>query len=174
MQRYGRNFLDVNYEIKKIEFYLYYLENDLKIQNPAWHLPTPFLTSYELTMPLEHFSDFGWSTNPKCISGRWILVPFGDTVSQTNVLSFARIHVLSAWFLGVQPPLTPPPPPYAYVPHTYCSALKVRFKYKQWRHRVNSFQMLRFYRIVRHIISNKLKAFLSVLVKIPRTQRICI
>ena len=34
--------------------------------------------------------------HPKRISGRWILVPFGDTVSQTNVLSFARINVVAA------------------------------------------------------------------------------
>ena len=34
--------------------------------------------------------------HPRRISGRWILVPFGDTVSQTNVLSFARINVVSA------------------------------------------------------------------------------
>ena len=32
---------------------------------------------------------------PKRFSGRWILVPFGDTFSQTNVLSFARINVVS-------------------------------------------------------------------------------
>ena len=34
------------------------------------------------------------------ISGRWIRAPFGDTVSQTNVLSFARINVVSARILG--------------------------------------------------------------------------
>ena len=44
----------------------------------------------------------------KCISGRWILVPFGDTPSQTNVLCFARINVVSARILGGQlPTLTP-------------------------------------------------------------------
>ena len=31
-------------------FDLYDLENDLKIQNPAWHPPTPFPTSYELSI----------------------------------------------------------------------------------------------------------------------------
>ena len=30
------------------------------------------------------------------VSGRLLLVPFGDTVSQTNVLCFARINVVSA------------------------------------------------------------------------------
>ena len=49
MERYGH--IDVNYEIlKKIYFDLYDLENDLKIQNPAWHPPTPFPTSYELSI----------------------------------------------------------------------------------------------------------------------------
>ena len=36
----------------------------------------------------------------KRILGRWILVPFGDTVSQANVLSFARITVVSARYCG--------------------------------------------------------------------------
>ena len=48
--------------------------------------------------------------HPKHISGRWILVPFGDTVSQTNVLSFARINVVVARIGGS----TDPPIPYAY------------------------------------------------------------
>ena len=60
--------------------------------------------------------------HPKCISCRWILVPFGDAVSQTNVLSFARIIVVSVRMLGGQLPPLPRPPtpiPYAYVhmPH---------------------------------------------------------
>ena len=49
MERYRQ--IDVNYEIlKKFDFDLYDLENDLKIQNPAWHPPTPFPTSYELSI----------------------------------------------------------------------------------------------------------------------------
>ena len=43
-------------------------------------------------------------SNPKCIPGRWILVPFGDTVSQSNVLSFARINVVSNWGGGATDP----------------------------------------------------------------------
>ncbi len=48
MESYGH--IDVNYYKKKIYFDLYDLENDLKIQNPAWHPPTPFPTSYELSI----------------------------------------------------------------------------------------------------------------------------
>ena len=49
MERYGH--IDVNYEIKyKFDFHLYDLEHDLKIKNPAWHPPTPFPTSYELSI----------------------------------------------------------------------------------------------------------------------------
>ena len=51
--------------------------------------------------------------HPKLISGRWILVPFGDSVSQTHVLYFARINVVSARILGGQLPpslLTTPRP----------------------------------------------------------------
>ena len=48
MERYGH--IDVNYEIKKIDLDLYDLENDLTIQNPVWHPPTPFPTSYELSI----------------------------------------------------------------------------------------------------------------------------
>ena len=47
-------------------------------------------------------------TPPEHISGRWILVPFGDTVSQTNVLSFARINAVSALILGDQLSLPDP------------------------------------------------------------------
>ena len=53
--------------------------------------------------------DVSFVTTPKCISGRWILVPFRDTVCQTNVLSFARINVVSARILGQLPPITPVP-----------------------------------------------------------------
>ena len=35
---------------------------------------------------------------------RWILVPFGHTVSQTNVLSFARINFVSARIGGSTDP----------------------------------------------------------------------
>ena len=49
--------------------------------------------------------------HPKCISGRWILVPFGDAVSHTDVLSFARIIVVSVRMLGGQLPPTPDPRP---------------------------------------------------------------
>ena len=48
-------------------------------------------------------------THPKRISGRWILVQFGDTVSQTNVLIFARINMSYLPELGGQ--LPPPDPP---------------------------------------------------------------
>ena len=50
--------------------------------------------------------------NPKYISCRWILVLFGDKVSQTNVLSFDRINDISARILGGK--LPPDPVPYAY------------------------------------------------------------
>ena len=44
-----------------------------------------------------------------------ILVPFGDTVSQTNVLYFARINAVSVRMGGgVNYPLPDPPIPYAY------------------------------------------------------------
>ena len=36
------------HEKKYYKFNLYDLENDLKIQNPAWHPPTPFSVYYEL------------------------------------------------------------------------------------------------------------------------------
>ena len=49
MERYAH--LDVNLaRRKKWNFELYDLENDLKIQNPAWHPPTPFPTSYKLSI----------------------------------------------------------------------------------------------------------------------------
>ena len=52
-------------------------------------------------------------THPKCISGRWIgptCSVRGDTVSQTNVLSLARINVIYLPELGGQlPPLNPRP-----------------------------------------------------------------
>ena len=57
--------------------------------------------------------------HPKCISGRWILVPFGDEVSQTNVLSFARIIVVSVRMLGDQLPRPPTPDPRPPIPYTY-------------------------------------------------------
>ena len=54
------------------------------------------------------------------MSGRWKLVPFGDTVSQTNVLSFARLNVVPAQILGGQlRPLTP-------IPYTYGTSTGVR------------------------------------------------
>ena len=65
---------------------------------------------YPMTSPL--------LPQPKCISGRWILVPFGVTqlVKQMccllpeYVLSFARINVMYLPELGGQlPPLTPRP-----------------------------------------------------------------
>ena len=46
MQIYAH--LDVNLAIKKWDFELYYLENDIRIQNPAWHPHTPFSVYYEL------------------------------------------------------------------------------------------------------------------------------
>ena len=47
MQRYAH--LDVNLaRTKYYNFNLHDLENDLKIQNPAWHPPTPFSVYYEL------------------------------------------------------------------------------------------------------------------------------
>ena len=51
MEIYGH--IDVNKIIMKTKidfFYIYYLENDLKIQNPAWHPLTSFRASYELSI----------------------------------------------------------------------------------------------------------------------------
>ena len=51
-----------------------------------------------------------WLSHPKRISGRWILVPFGDAVSSTNVLSFAQINVVSVRILVGQLTLLTPRP----------------------------------------------------------------
>ena len=42
--------------------------------------------------------------------GRWILVPFGEPVSQTNMLSFARINVVSVRIIGRGNTPAPMPP----------------------------------------------------------------
>ena len=51
------------------------------------------------------------------------IVPFGNTVNQTNVLSFARINVVSARILGGQTPLNPRP--YAYARQSFCEHSKL-------------------------------------------------
>ena len=49
--------------------------------------------------------------HPKRISGRWILVPFGETFSQTNVLYFARINVVGPYLPEFGGSTASPPPP---------------------------------------------------------------
>ena len=70
---------------------------------PKWRTPIVFTRPRQGEKHINELYCTHLLPHPKCISGRWILVPFGDT----NVLSFARINVVSVQILGGKLPPDP-------------------------------------------------------------------